>query len=729
MVSNLCCPVCCSLLTACLAFGQPHASSRFVYGQVIDAITHEPLAHVNIVTSDLRHTTISNGHGGYHLSLDPGDWTIRFSLVGYKPLQKKVTAPLADSVACDASLVPTDVMLDEVTVEAEKAPLSTVHGLGGISLSPRQVESLSGVFGDVYKTIQAMPGVTANDEMSSQISVRGGGTDENLMLVNGVRMLEPFHLKESPNTSLSVVSMDIVKRILFIPGGFTARYGDRLSSVLDLEYREGSNERLAGQVDASLTNAGLIIEGPFSSRASGLVCGRSTYSNYINNYLTDGDKRHPSFYDLQGIVGGDIAEGHHVALHFLRSSDETSGLTEGKYSSTLIGIGSTNHISEKSTLTASLSTYSQTEDLAQGLSVQSLTPAKGVATNSAIVLQEGKAQVEAQISDPYSVIAGVDILRSRYRVAQVDHFSLPTGDSASGANLDANVTLLSIYGENLVQVTPHLLFNAGLRADHFTLTHELQVSPRFLAAFRFGEGPTIKAAWGIYYQTPNYHQLLAAEQAHLAPQQMQRAIHYIVGVEQPLRAGVAVKLDLYHKDLEHLISYIRLRNGELIYSPRNDAIGRIDGAEFEMTVTDPRVMAWINVTLMVAKELNLIDGQGWRYRPTDQRKTVTTIFEIRIAEGWALNLRAYYGSGFAYATDLPGVDDTRGHYPDYKRADARLSHSWMIGPVATLAYLEVMNVFGFKNVYSFTGETVDSRTPDFNLLLPRVVNLGLKVRF
>jgi outer membrane receptor protein involved in Fe transport len=181
--------------------------------------------------------------------------------------------------------------------------------------------------------------------------------------------------------------------------------------------------------------------------------------------------------------------------------------------------------------------------------------------------------------------------------------------------------------------------------------------------------------------------------------------------------------------MDNLISFKRLRSGELIYSPRNDAEGRVHGVEFEMSLTDSRVMAWINVACMVAKENNAYDGQGWQYRPTDQRKTVTTVFEYRIADQWVVNLRALYGSGYAYVDDSPGIrGETRLHYPDYKRADVRLSYAFTVEAITAAVFLEITNLFAHRNVYSFTGTLQDPQTPDYNLLLPMIINVGFRLR-
>jgi outer membrane receptor protein involved in Fe transport len=210
---------------------------------------------------------------------------------------------------------------------------------------------------------------------------------------------------------------------------------------------------------------------------------------------------------------------------------------------------------------------------------------------------------------------------------------------------------------------------------------------------------------------------------------MQRAIHYTLGVEQTLRRDLSFRIEAYIKTMDDLISFERFRSGETVSAPRNDARGNTKGLEFEAAFSDPRVFGWINVAVMRAEEFNLYDGKGWKLSPLDQRKTVTTVFEFRVAERWSVNLRAFYGSGFAYVDDLPGVPDLRMHYPEYKRADARLNYFFPIAGAASTVYLEVLNLFAHRNAFSFSDTQSGALTPDVNLLLPMIVNAGMRVEF
>jgi hypothetical protein len=720
-----------ALLPLLLSSSTPSLAQQALHGIVKDAVTGEALSQVLIVETGSGTTTSSGADGYYSLLLPVGPQKVRWSRVGYQSQTMELRIATGDSTSLNIRLVQSTILIGEEVVTAERPPISTIHGLGAVSLLPAATRDLGGPFSDVFRALQSITGVTSNNEMSSRFFVRGGASNENLMQLDGVQVLEPFHLKESPNTSLSAINTDLLKQILFIPGGFSARYGDRLSSVLDMDYREGTGGKFAGVAELSLVTLGVTAEGPLGHETTGLVSARSTYSSYVERYIADGLNRHPSFFDVQGILAGNPSPDVHASATFLISQDRTSGVATGKYGSTLASVRADFTLSERTVLKSTLSSYTDFATISwnlpidpQGVNVQS--------THYTTTLQKARISLESEISDSYAVTSGFEFRKSIYNIAQIELPAAVPADSPSRTGLDITPALASAFVENVYHLGQHLLINGGLRGDLNSYPAEMKMSPRFLAAYRFRSGTTLKTAYGIYYQTANDQQLLASVRAGLPPQHMQRAVHYLVGLEEPLRKDLSLRIDVYHKDLEELISYQRLRSGEIIHSPRNDSRGRVDGIDLEASFSDERVFGWVSAAFLDAKEINQYDNLGWRFRPNDQAKTVTVVFEYKINEHLTANIRAYYGSGFAYGVDTPGVsitgvEDKRLHYPDYKRADVRIQYAQVIDKVRGMIYIDIMNLFAQRNVLSFTGPAQPGQPLDFNHLLPMVANVGIKI--
>lgn len=707
-----------------------------VTGTVTDAVTRESISGANVSVLSRTIGTSTDAMGKFQLLLPVGPHTLVFSYVGYRTRTIDVAVAVTDTIRLAVMLIPSTVLMEEVVVPAEPVAVSGVHGLGGVSISPKQIQGITGALGDIGRVIQAMTGVTSNNEMSSQFNVRGGAAHENLLLLNGAQLLEPFHLKDAPNTSLSAFNTALLRKVLFIPGGFPARYGDRLSAVLDMEYRAANSEKVSGLLDASLTDGMALLEGPIArvGRDTGMLRGflsfRTTYFGTISKYLLDGDQRQPSFYDIQGNAGLDLSKDHRLGLSFLHTSDRTSGITTGSYGSTMIALQGQHALSQRSTVQSLLSLYSQFEDLYRGQSPSITNPKNWTKDVNTITLRTGKIEWESRVSESYTLRSGLNVEQHLYNLLREESLPLPKSDTLSSSSLNNSSYKVGFYGENMLRLDRSLLVNLGFRLDHSALTQELRISPRFLVAYRVDSVTTLNAAWGLYYQTPTYQQLLAASREGLPPQRMQRAIHYVVGVERVLRPDLTFRVQAYYKRLEDLISFQRLRSGELDHSARNDARAAVKGVDFEASFADARVMGWLNFSLMEAREINSLDGQGWRYRPTDQRITITAIFEYRVADKWFWNLRSYYGTGFAFVDDNPGV---RGypslHYPDYKRIDVRLSHSFKIHAVSSTVFVEITNLLSTRNILSFKPIPKDQFTPDHNLLLPMNLNAGVRLVF
>ncbi len=710
-----------SIIFSTLLFAQRNGT---VIGIITDSLTNQILSNTNITIEKSTIGTISNSKGNFSLSLPFGTYTLHYSRVGYKTFHHTITIN-KDSLLIEILLSPSEIQYGEVTVTGTVAHITPLAEQNAIAISTKEIKNISGAFGDVFKSLQGIAGAVSNNETSSQINVRGGLADENLILLNGAEVLEPFHLKEAPNTSLTVFNPDILQQLLFIPGGFTARYGDRLSAVIDLKYREGNTTKWSGSINGSLTDVSALIEGPIvENTISNLLSIRSTYYNGVAKYLTAGEYRNPNFYDVQNVLHWKISPTDKINFLTLYTADNTTGLSNGNYGSLLTALSSEHTFSPDITLYNTLSYYSQYDDIELGQTNIKNLGKKSTTNNFDISTVEIKSRIEKKWNNIYSTVAGIEIQQPQYNLFKKDIFYGSSGDSITFASFYNNeIIKVGSYIENQFRFS-EIFVNAGLREDYFSLTEEIKISPRLLLTYQYDNLTRWKFSWGIYYQTPTYRQLLSSSQQKVLPQTMQQAIHYVFGLDKILRHDLNYRVELYYKDLSNLISFQRLRSGEIVYSAKNDAKGRIYGVDIEGMFSDERVMGWINFNLMYAQEKK--SGEGWRSRATDQRKTATAIFEYRGIKNFLWNLRAFYGSGFPYLDDSPGtIFYVWDHYPEYKRIDVRLSYFFKFYATTTTTFLEVMNLYSNRNTLSFTGEAPNN-IPERNLLLPMTINVGVK---
>lgn len=271
-----------------------------VSGFIKDATNGEDLVGVNIYLKDAPQTgTNSNVYGFYSLTLPEGDYTILFAYIGYETKEVKVI--LTGDVRMLVQLEQKGELLNEVVVTAEKKDENVQNTqMGTTELSIEEIKSLPAFMGevDILKTIQLLPGVQSAGEGNTGLYVRGGGPDQNLILLDEAVVYNPGHLFGF----FSVFNADVVKNTTLVKGGMAAQYGGRLSSVIDVGMREGNNKKFEAQGGIGLISSKLTLEGPIvKEKGSFLVSGRRTYADILIQPFIKGTEFEGNryfFYDL-----------------------------------------------------------------------------------------------------------------------------------------------------------------------------------------------------------------------------------------------------------------------------------------------------------------------------------------------------------------------------------------------------------------------------------------------
>lgn len=289
-----------------------------ISGVVTDAASGEPLIGANVYDTATWQGTSTNKYGFFSLRLPPGRHTLRVSFVGYDPVER--TFSLTKNVRWNVRLR-GQLELEEVTVvgRRRKRPAETIQ-MSSHTISPRRLSKLPTLLGerDPLRVVQLLPGVQAGSEASSGFHVRGGSPDQNLIILDGVTVYNVNHLFGM----FSVFNADAIQHFELIKGGFPARYGGRLSSVLDIRMKEGNNQRWRGDASIGLVSSRLLVEGPIQKgKTAVMISGRRTYidillrpfiqwmssidndgSGYFGYYFTDWNaKIHHRFSDRDRI--------------------------------------------------------------------------------------------------------------------------------------------------------------------------------------------------------------------------------------------------------------------------------------------------------------------------------------------------------------------------------------------------------------------------------------------
>ena len=268
-----------------------------ISGYVTDANTGENIIGVNVFCKNLNLGVITNTYGYYSLTLPKGNHEVHYSFIGYT--SQKNNIDLNKNIVANINFKPLSVDLQEVTVSGQKSIVENTQ-TSIIEVPIEQIKNIPALLGevDVLKAIQLLPGVQSS-EGSSGFYVRGGGPDQNLILLDGVPVYNASHI----GGLFSVFNADAIKDINIIKGGMPAEYGGRLSSVLDITMKDGNNKKYQAEGGIGLLSSRLTLQGPIEkNKSSFIVSGRRTYIDVLSKPFMSEDNAFSGsgyyFYDL-----------------------------------------------------------------------------------------------------------------------------------------------------------------------------------------------------------------------------------------------------------------------------------------------------------------------------------------------------------------------------------------------------------------------------------------------
>ena len=699
-----------SLMAAVLFLAAPAAAQvvrlpdvpTVVDGRVLDAETGVPIAGAMVShgSPPTESRTTTDADGRFALRVTAGSVAVHVAAAGYFPLTTTLDVEDADVAGAELSLARDAeyaTSVDVVASRPEAAPATEV-------VAPTQVLRTPGALDNIYRTLQTLPGVSATEEFGSRLAVRGGSPDQNLTVMDGVEIHDPYRLFGLT----SAFNPEIIQRFDLATGGFSVEYGDRLSSLLIVENRDGrAGQGVSGSASLSISDANVVLEGglPGSATGSWLLTARRTYYDLIAERFTD--QQFPAFADLQAKATWEPASGRKVTLFGLRSrqaaaleidEDAARGSFQDDTENDLAWVR----------VDASVGTSGQAQTVVAYSDTRSTFGVDAVFENTSrrsnapedtfgmadVVFERALTVEDVSVRQRVALALGAHLVEAggeAHRLSTGLRFQI-TGDrnpvAANGSSVQGGAGLPDLLNafrrstrggawlQDTWEVGSQGSIQTGLRVDHAGITGETRLSPRVSAVLSLGESTRLRGAAGRYTQSPGYEKLAQSDYVlDLSDEAVrglrsEQLVQVSASVERDLSRGVRLRVEGYRKGFTDLLvgrlegaGERRDRVGRYDFPaalassvpadaiittiPGNDGAGRAYGFDLFLARTsapaDARLTGWASYTWGKAER----DAYGRRYAfEYDRRHSFATVASYRFTPRWELASTIRVASGF-----------------------------------------------------------------------------------
>jgi len=702
------------------------AQTSIISGFVSDSSSGEVLIGANVFLQETGQGMATDLNGYYIIQeILPGNYTIMVSYIGFDMYKQKTRLSDDESKKVNINLVEQVVQLTEIEVTAEKLQRRNNIQPSKINLSPRMMKAAPALAEpDLFRTIQALPGVLTTSEFSTGLVIRGGNTDQNLIMLDGITVYNPSHL----GGVFSNFIVDGVKEAELIKGAYNAEYGGRLSAVLNVISREGNKNEFKGKASLSLLSAQTTLEGP-SYKGAWVLSGRRTYFDLVlPKVLPDNIAENIPpyyFYDIQSHIFSDITSKDRISLSYYSGIDDllfdTFGL-DGQWGNNTVsghyrrifserlvgniliansrfftefglggdnGLVSYNEIDDK-TLSADFSWFkSSNSTLKFGAQLKKLG-----------FEYTNKFQDSTQFQIKTEPLEFAQYIKLKYKPN--DLFIIEPG---------LRLNLYDVYPDSLF---PDL--RLGLKyiiTDNRYLNFSVGNYHQFISTFQDDFNPSILDNW------------IAADTSVSPGKSMQ----IVLGYEEYIKNMYKIQIEGYYKDLKNLLTYEETRSttdanisDESLADIVTPANGYAYGFEIFGQKMSGKLSGWVAYTYSISRKImNSIyaDGEQEYYTNWDRTHAFSVLGNYQINKKWETNWRLALQSGQAYTPiigyyvqkfpespeeifrTIPGSRNSE-RYKPYSRLDIGAVYHGKIGKTNVDFFFQIINTFNRSNTFRKT---------------------------
>lgn len=742
-----------------------YAQNTVLKGFTYDDSNGEVLPYCTIQLMGTSYGALSDSKGAFMINKIPkGTYAVKVSFLGYNDIIDTIWVRKDTVITKRYSLPPASTTLDAVQIQGEGQRKEQETRTSVISVTPKDMSKMPAIGGqpDFAQYLQVLPGVISTGDQGGQLYVRGGTPVQNMLLLDGVLIYNPFH----SIGIFSVFDMDIMSSADVYTGGFGAEFGGRISSVMDIQTRDGNKKRISGKVDVSNIQSQILLEGPLvqlkdnrKTALSFILSGKGSYlepaSKFFYPYVGK-DGLPFSFWDLYGKLTLSTLNGTKLNVFGFNFNDKVNYSSIAAYSWNNWGVGSNFQIVPGDvpiTITGALAYSKYTCELDDKLYQPKSSTMDGFTFNLAFNYYIGRSVLNV----------GVEAVGFNTQYTYFTQFG-------SKVDIEDHTTDLSFFAKFKYNFKNKLLLEPSFRLQYYYSLGEASPEPRLAIKYNILRNLRLKLAGGLYSQnlvavtsdqdvvnlfngflsSPVSGELLASNMLNdgaTMKGRLQKAQHVILGLEYDPISQISINLEGYFKNFSQLISVNRYK----MFDTDNEFIwekGRAYGGDVTVKYDNKGFYVWLVYSLGWVKRT---DGVVDYYPHFDRRHNVNLLVSYAFGKrrSWQIDARWNFGSGFPFTQTqayyphyMPtNIDDdyvggneelyfmladlNQARLPHYHRLDIGAKKKFHIGERNTLELsLSFSNVYNYRNVFY-----VNRISNEVIYQLPFLYYFGLTWRF
>ncbi len=691
-------------------------SSPSISGFIRDISNGEPISYANVFISNSTSGSTTNRDGYFSISeLQVGKYELNVTMIGYASYKDSVELLTDESVRLDIVLKPQVLESAEILVTAERQKFQRAIESSQISLDIRELNSAPAfIEPDVFRTLQMLPGVQTTSDFSSALYVRGSTPDQNLIMLDGIAIYNPYHL----GGIFSTFNTDAIKEADFRAGGFSARYGGRMGAILNVVNREGNTEKIKGSANLSLISSKILIEGPVPKwrgiKGSWMFSGRRTYIDKVVNALKipNGEKREDGsetyyefpyyFYDYQIKANIDLNQDHRLTFTRFYGDD----VLDFSYEDPLrVFRGDNVTVQQEFQLGLEWPWGNKTNGITWRWIISPKTIAKTFISSSryrfdfdlsfidrdTYIYSDSTAinftnfnwniydlikdrtietEVQYKLSKNHDLTAGVQLRNIDFDLGI--KYELTTQDTSFTWNplfLKNSTQEFALFAQDRWEISKNFKIRGGLRITDYNLHDKIYLDPRLGVKYNLSDNIALKTNWGLYHQflttASNQDENLRLVELWLGiPENKPASIseHLISGLEYMSTNNIFYRVELYNKTFKNLLTLKQDNANEFEGVSQDSTInefwdtkGNSKGIELLIKKSSGRFNGWVGYTFSETKYFT--EPNGWYSPNFDRTNTINIVGNFEINEDLELSAALTQSTGNPYTKILGRVYD------------------------------------------------------------------------